>query len=284
MLEFFTSRNLLINGGQSGEVRPPLRWAGSKRRLLPTILNALPQKYTSFCEPFVGSGSLFFRIQPKNTYLNDLNSELMNFYSVLGVNPELLYADLLSIPRTKEAYLLTRSALHATADRHRRAVYFFFLNRNCFNGIYRTNKSGQFNVPFSASRTGEYPSLEEVQRAGNAVQLNASLTTMDFEAFIRQRAVRGAFFYIDPPYFMPRKRIFSEYQKLAFDHEDVERLFDQLEHLERKGCFFLLSYPDCSRARKLSKNWTVRCATVYRSVAGGLKHRRSQRELLISNY
>jgi DNA adenine methylase len=208
----------------------------------------------------------------------------MNFYHVLGRNPELLHSDLLSIPRTKDAYLRTRSALHVTPDKHRRAVYFFFLNRNCFNGIYRTNKSGQFNVPFSASRTGGYPSLEEIQLAASALQLNSSLSTMDFEAFIKQRATRGAFFYIDPPYFMPRKRIFSEYQKLSFDEDDVERLFYQLELIEKNECSFLMSYPDCARARRLNKKWAVKYASVYRSVAGNLEYRRSQRELLISNY
>lgn len=284
MLDFYTSRSVLAAAPQQAPIRPPLRWAGSKRRLLPAIIDFLPNSYTSYCEPFVGSASLFFFLQPPNSFLNDLNRELMNFYSILSNSPELLHADLLSIPRTKDAYLAARSTLHETEDSRRRAALFFYLNRNCFNGIYRTNRLGQFNVPFSASRTGEYPSLEEVQGASTALQLNATFSAIDFEKFIKLRAKRGAFFYIDPPYFMPRKRIFSEYQKLSFDQEDVERLFEQLAALESKGCSFLLSYPDCARARRLAKSWSVRHATVYRSVAGKLQHRRSQRELLISNY
>jgi DNA adenine methylase len=244
----------------------------------------MPERFTTYCEPFAGSASLFFRIQPSVAYLNDLNPELINFYRSLRANPELLYADLLCIARTKEVYLETRSEFHNTSDLHRRAVYFLFLNRNCFNGIYRTNKSGQFNVPFSASRTGEYPSLRELQLASDALQNSANLSATDFEAFIEERAEPGAFFYIDPPYFMPRKRIFAEYQSLAFDSEDVERLFKRLDFLHKRKCIFLLSYPDCARARKLSKAWTVKHTAAFRSVAGTLKHRRSQRELLISNY
>jgi DNA adenine methylase len=284
MLQFYTSKNLLRGVEKAARVRPPLRWAGSKRRLLPVILNSLPNKYSSYCEPFAGSASLFFCLQPQNAFLNDLNVELMNFYDVLGTDPEQLHANLLRIPRTKDAYLRTRSALHQTADKHRRAAFFFFLNRNCFNGIYRTNKSGQFNVPFSDSRTGEYPTLSEVQYAAIGLHANATLTTLDFESFIAARAGRNVFFYIDPPYFMPRKRIFSEYQRLSFNCEDVERLFSQLAALDKTGSLFLLSYPDCAQARRLGKKWFVKYATVHRSVAGSLKHRRSQRELLISNY
>lgn len=284
MLEFYTSRELLQRNSESSKVRPPLRWAGSKRRLLPVILNSLPPKFNAYCEPFAGSASLFFCLQPQKAFLNDLNLELMNFYSVLATDPELLHANLRRIPRTKASYLRTRAVLHQTEDKHRRAAFFFFLNRNCFNGIYRTNKSGQFNVPFSNSRTGEYPSLSEIHLAASGLHKNATMSTLDFEEFIERQATRNAFFYIDPPYFMPKKRIFSEYQKLAFDCDDVERLFEKLAVLDKKKCLFLLSYPDCARARKLKKYWSVKHAMVHRSVAGNLEHRKSQRELLISNY
>lgn len=265
-------------------IRPPLRWAGSKRRMLSVLLNSLPSGFTSYCEPFVGSASLFFAVRPVEAYLNDLNSELINFYKVLTANPEVLYSALARFPRTKDSYTEVREKFHTTNDKVRRAAYFFFLNRNCFNGIYRTNRAGLFNVPFSNERTGKYPSLTNVCAAADHLRSCASITSFDFETFIKRRAHRGAFFYIDPPYYMPRKRIFSEYQRYAFDSDDVERLFDLLVFLDRSKCTFLLSYPDCSLARKLKAKWSVKSTSVRRSVAGKLKHRKIQRELLVSNY
>jgi len=142
--------------GQSVWCTPFLRWAGSKRRLLPNLLELVPEAYDRYIEPFVGSGCLFFALKPDSAILGDINGALMEVYSTVHKHPRLVSRAVHRIKRTPEQYYMLRDEGPGLLPPIQRVARFIFLNRNCFNGIYRTNKEGKFNVPFG-SRTGQLP-------------------------------------------------------------------------------------------------------------------------------
>jgi len=162
-----------------------------------------------------------------------------------------------------------------------RAVRFIYLNRNCFNGIYRTNLSGQFNVPFADSRAGEFLTFEEFLISATLLQ-KAELRACDFGTTL-QHARHGDFVYLDPPYAVEARRVFRDYGAKTFTQADVSRLGRHLSRLDERGVHFLVSYADCKESRTLACGWMSRRMRVRRHVAGFAGARRSAYEILISN-
>ena len=136
----------------------PLRWAGSKKRLLRLLGARSPRKYLRYIEPFAGSAVLFYHLKPRMALLADVNSDLIAFYRSLRRSPESLYSQIAEVEVSRPAYLKVRSAFQE-ASGEQRSAYFWYLNRCCFNGIYRTNQKGEFNVPFG-SKLPPMPSLQ----------------------------------------------------------------------------------------------------------------------------
>jgi DNA adenine methylase len=140
-----------------GAPQPILRWAGSKKRSLSHLLQCAPETFNKYVEPFAGSACLFFNLSPKSAVLGDTNPHLMEFYDVATRHGARVYNDFARIERTADAYYEIRGLYPLETSALRRASYFLFLNRNCFNGIFRVNRQGNFNVPFSNSRVPQYP-------------------------------------------------------------------------------------------------------------------------------
>ena len=162
-------------------------------------------------------------------------------------------------------------------------MLFYYLNRNCFNGIYRTNRSGEFNVPFSDDRVSPY--LTESQFVNSAEQLRrARIFNLDFEAFCKDFVGKGDFVYLDPPYYREGHRVFNEYSKTPFAPTDFKRLIDTLQHIDRIGAQFLLTFPATSEIAAMGKTWYSKRRRVRRTVAGNPAMRKVQNEMLISNY
>jgi DNA adenine methylase len=185
--------------------------------------------------------------------------------------------------QTSEMYYQQRAINPASLDSHHRAVRFFFLNRNCFNGIYRVNRQGSFNVPFGSSRTGALP-LEAEWRAAATLLGNARLSCDDFDVFCRREVRRGDFVYLDPPYAVSNRRMFRQYAADSFGTEDMSRLRSLLSHIDRKGAKFVVSYAVSPEGLALAETWTVRRTRTLRNVAGFQQHRRRAMELIISNF
>jgi DNA adenine methylase len=160
-------------------------------------------------------------------------------------------------------------------------VRFVYLNRNCFNGIYRTNKDGHFNVPFSADRTGAYFTLNELIECSRVLQ-NAELRAWDFGTTLRY-VKEGDFVYLDPPFAVSRRRVFREYGVRPFDIDDVDRLGTHLRKIADRGADFLVSYADSSEARELARPWRWRRVPVRRHIAGFGEARKRAYELMITN-
>lgn len=213
--------------------------------------------------------------------LGDTNHDLINAYLVAREEPVELYRAVTALPVSKSHYYAMRATESPTP--FEAAVRFLFLNRLCYNGVFRTNRSGQFNVPFG-SRTGSFPSLDQFCESANALR-RCELMCGDF-ARVCDLAVAGDFVYLDPPYTSSGKKNRGEYGCGAFNYHDEQRLLDTLAHLTERGCFVALSYTaDSEICRRLDESrWDVRRLEVPRHVGGFVERRRDAAEILALNY
>ncbi len=261
---------------------PFLRWAGSKRRLLPTLKNFWTTKHKRYLEPFAGSACLFFSIKPPRAILGDLNPELIATYIEVKYRISELLKEIERLgPANKDEYKRLRAVDTATLTRTARAARFIYLNRFCFNGIYRTNLQGKFNVPYSGCGCGELPPDELFRKCSRRLQ-KARLMNTDFEKVLDQ-AVEGDLVYIDPPYAVRARRVFREYDPSTFTYQDITRLRSWMERLNRSRINFVVSYAESDEADVLKKDFSYEILAVRRNIAGFASHRSWTNELLISN-
>jgi len=223
-----------------------LKWAGGKRQLIPVIRKYVPKKFKMYFEPFVGAGAVLFELQPQVAIVNDANQELMNCYRVIKDDPEALIADTQKHRNTKEYYYNLRSLdcdigfqSLGPVERASRIIY---LNKTCYNGLFRVNSQGHFNVPF-----GKYSNpviVDEVVIRAVSWYLNAAqvqISTDDFETAL-SGASRGDFVYIDPPYDpLSDTSSFTGYNLNSFDRDGQRRLKNVCDDLTRRGCKVLHS-------------------------------------------
>lgn len=260
---------------------PIFRWAGSKRKILPTLAAYWNPSFKRYVEPFAGSSALFFMLQPQRAVLADINSELMETYEVIRERPDDVFRAVTKMPRGKNAYYAIRNQNTGRLKPFGRAVRFVYLNRFCFNGIYRTNVEGRFNVPYAHIKPGVIPPIETFRRCAELLG-NASLKCGDFGSVLS--TVRaGDFVYMDPPYAVESRRVFRQYDQRQFRRKDLERLATHLETMDNKGASFVVSYADCREARDLFSIWQTRRIRVRRHVAGFVSARRHAYELIVTN-
>jgi len=277
---------LASSSGPAVEVRdvarekPFLRWAGSKRKQVRRLAEFWSPHHKRYIEPFAGSACLFFELAPKEAILGDNNRELIEVYRVVRDDPERLYNRLACIRRDIRTYYHWRGLKPQSLDRETRAVRFLYLNRNCFNGIYRTNADGEFNVPMG-TRVGEYFSKTDLVRCSKLLR-RATLVAGDFVRTL-ERVKAGDFVYLDPPYAVASRRIFREYGKKTFDSSDIPRLSESLTEVVMRGADFLVSYADSTEARALASEWSSMRFPIRRHVAGFAGDRKRAYEWLISN-
>lgn len=258
-----------------------VRWAGSKRKILPVLRRAFEGSSSTgkYIEPFAGSAALYFDLQPPRAVLADTNPELIAALKKLKDDPRPLYDEIVSIPVSEEMYYAVRSG-GVSASKEAR---FFYLNRLCFNGIYRTNKSGAFNVPYGGPKAGKIPPLERWLDCSAALQ-GASIIEGDFEEVVRNSVQAGDFVYLDPPYAVSNRRIFKQYTAAEFGIDDVRRLAALLHEINDKKGRFLVSYAMSPETSIIASDWKVARTIAQRNVAGFAMHRRKAVEVLISNF
>lgn len=266
-----------------GPTKPFLRWAGSKRSVVAKLAENSPPQFERYIEPFVGSGALFFHLAPNEALLSDLNPEVVNLFTQVRSYPAPLHALLLSLPRDKETYLAIRERFGTESDPLERATSMLYLNRNCFNGLYRTNKSGKFNVPYAAAGRGAYPTLKDFEACANRLQ-NVTIRHGDFFDVVAQAVQQGDFVYLDPPYLLSKGRIFSEYVKGHFSHKDTDRLAHLLEVIDQRGAKFLLSFIDDEVIHEIAQKWSSETYLVQKNISGFAASRRKSPELLVKNW
>lgn len=242
-------------------VQPFLKWAGGKRQLLPTIKQYIPKKYRHYYEPFVGAGAVLFSLQPTTSTINDTNSELINCYNVIRDNPD----ELLSLCQqheknnSKEHYYRLRSqdrqSDFKTLSSVERAARIIYLNKTCFNGLFRVNSQGQFNVPY-----GDYvnPVIADpiVIKAVSSFlkESNINICKGDFADSL-STAKKGDFIYFDPPYHpISDTSSFTGYSVNGFGEKEQTRLKSVCDQLSDQGCYVLISNSDASLIRELYRD------------------------------
>lgn len=240
----------------------------------------MPQTFGTYVEPFAGSACLFFALLPERSILGDFNTELIEAYSIVAHAPDAVYDSLAGMADTASEYYRVRSWKPGELNAVQRTARFIYLNRFCFNGVYRTNLKGQFNVPRGRD-TGELPSLADL-RAYSLVLRKAELRAGDFLQTLNQ-VQKGDFVYLDPPYTKENQPYSGEYGYGAFSAEDMDRLLPELERIDSLGATFLLSYRYTPVLHQQLKVWNRRLVSVRRHVAGFSSARRVVREMLVSN-
>lgn len=261
--------------------KPLLRWAGSKRQLVPQLAAYWGTQHTRYVEPFAGSACLFFNLQPQAGLLGDINADLIEMYGVVRDSPAALSEALQEHKNDPDEYYELRATDPTTLSETDRAARFIYLNRFCFNGLYRTNQRGQFNVPYGGRKSGTVPSEADLLTASRLLT-QSEIVAGDFSVVL-QRVRPGDFVYLDPPFSVAGRRVFKEYDPASFSDSELVRLRAALKQLDKSGVTFLLSYADCPEGEELGAGFRLTRVSTRRNIAGFSGNRRSADELLVTN-
>lgn len=261
---------------------PFLKWAGGKRALVPTLTALMPPSYGAYYEPFVGGGAVFFALGPARAFLNDANEELITCYAAVRDRVDDVLAALAGHVNTPEHFDRVRAQRPADLDDVARAARLIFLNRTCFNGLYRVNRRGEFNTPYGRYRN---PTLvpERSLRAASAALQGVTLTAGGYRDACAT-ASSGDLVYLDPPYVPAGGHAdFRRYHRDQFredDHEDLARLFKELD---ARGCHVRLSNAHTPFVLDLYADWTIHEIESRRAINSNGSRRGPVREVLVAN-
>jgi DNA adenine methylase len=270
---------------------PFVKWAGGKSSLVQELLHHVPSHLANYCEPFLGGGAFFFAICSRNrgfnANLSDVNAELISAYEVIRDQPDELI-QLLS--KFQEEYFRTgsRSSYYyqkrqwKTTDPIESASRLIFLNKTCYNGLYRVNSHGEFNVPFGRYRNPKIVDRENIRAVSNALKdTNAQLRCSNYKTVI-SRCGKGDLVYLDPPY-QPKSKTssFTDYTPGGFSEKDQEELAEEFKKLVDRGCNVLLSNSETPLTSHLYSGYQTKSLVVNRPINSVGSGRTGYKELLV---
>ncbi len=272
-------------------VAPFVKWAGGKRQLLPQIRERMPQHYNRYFEPFVGGGAVLFDLQPEHALINDINKALINAYKIICEKPEEFLRAVKQLDNEmqqngKEYYYAKREDYN---DKLMRAEYdvelaalFVFINKHCFNGLYRVNGKGLFNVPYNQSKCASVD--EKLIMDISQVLQGVTILDGDFEDACAD-AQQGDFIFLDSPYAPLNPASFESYTKEGFDMESHRRLARLYDDLTAKGCFCMLTNHNTEFINTLygNKGYKIDVVSVKRLINSDASNRVGE-EVIIYNY
>jgi DNA adenine methylase len=271
---------------------PFLKWAGGKRQLLSQMSPFFPpnESYGTYFEPFLGAGAVLFHLRPERAFVSDTNSELINLYEVIRDFPDELIAETEQHSISREYYYTMRdldrdSAVFATLSPVARASRLLYLNRLCYNGLFRVNSRGEFNVPYGSYKNPRIIDPELIHTVSHYFNTaTVGLSLMDFEAAC-ECAGAGDFVYFDPPYHpLSYTSAFTSYAAGGFSTEDQTRLAALFSELDKRGCQLMLSNSDTDFIRKLYKDFNINTLQASRSINSAGSGRGKVSEVLVTNY
>ena len=269
-------------------MEPFVKWVGGKRQLLNQIKIRLPKEFNNYYEPFVGGGAVVFAITPKKAAINDINKALINAYLSIKNNPlELINLlekfDEKSID--KNAYLIYRDKYNKKilSDIYdlETAALFIFLNKHCFNGLYRVNSKGLFNVPFNNKQFTKSFNRENILNISDFLQ-NVNIHNDDFSEIL-SNAQKGDFVFFDSPYAPLNDNTFDSYTKTGFSKSEHIRLSELFKKLHHKGCYLMLTNHNTELINELYKDFNIETFSVKRLV-NCKADKRLGKEVIITNY
>jgi len=262
--------------------KPFLKWAGSKKWLIPHIKKFIPEHFNKYYEPFLGSGALFFALRPEKAQLSDISKNLINTCIVLREQPETIIKKLKKMPYEETFFYWIRDKFQPRSETSK-AARIIYLNRTCWNGLYRENKSGKFNVPFGRF---DNPTIcdEDNLKAVASVLKDIELRASDFKEAVTN-AQKGDFIFFDPPYITGHQNNgFHAYNEILFKWKDQERLAKVAQELDEKGCYVLITNADNELIRNLYNGFEFSEISRHSVIAADVQNRKKVNELIITNY
>lgn len=258
--------------------KPFLKWVGGKRSILDELTKRMPQNYGTYREVFVGGGALFFEVQPARAYLSDINFHLMLTYRAIRDDVDKLITLLQNHQQkhSEEYFYAARDMMCSEVDTTKIAALFIYLNKTCFNGLYRVNKSGQFNVPKGSYKN---PIIFEEDVLRNDSKL-LHVVELFQHPFFQIPVVREDFYYLDPPY----HKTYSQYDGSGFGDDEHRRLALFCKELHEAKAYFMLSNSDTPFIRSLYARFQIDQVSSSRSVSCKGDQRGKENELIIRNY
>lgn len=269
------------------ETYPIVKWVGGKRQLMFELLKNMPKNYNRYFEPFIGGGALFFALQPDNAYISDMNEELINLYQVVRDNVDELVADLQKHDICKEYFMEIRNIDRMEEYKNwsdvKKASRFIYLNRTCFNGMYRVNSKGEFNVPFGHYKNPRILDENNLINCSNLLQ-RTEIKHADFSEILK-KVKKGDFVYFDPPYVpLNETSSFTSYTKDGFDLDMQLGLREVCDELDSMGVKFLLSNSDTQFVNELYENYNIKKVFASRQINANADGRGKITEVLVRNY
>lgn len=264
--------------------RPFLKWAGGKTQLLQQYIPYLPEKFSTYYEPFLGGGALFFHLRARRSLLMDINPELVNVFCCVRDRVQELIEHL----RVHREHHCSDYYYHVRAcpegSEIERAARLIYLNKTCFNGLYRENSKGRFNVPIGRYKN---PAIcdPELLYAASEVLKTAQIEQNPFESVLDYASSSQDFVYFDPPYYpiSPTSR-FTAYNRYAFTQADQIRLRETFVKLANRGVKVMLSNSDCPFIRELYQDFTIHTILATRSINSKATRRGKITEVLVTSY
>lgn len=273
------------------ELSPFVKWAGGKRQLLNELMTKVPLEFNNYLEPFLGGGTLLLNLQPKSALVNDINNQLINVYRAIKSDAsELIRAvsDLDLIDTNKEVYYDRREAFNQKIHKKEldveAAALFIWLNKHCFNGLYRVNKSGLFNVPYNNKVSGKSIIPSNLEAMSQYFQENnIEFYNTDFMDITAMAKV-GDFVYFDSPY-IPESTTanFTDYTKDGFSYEDHLRLANNFKELDKQGVKLMLSNNNVPLVHELYEGYYITEVDVKRAINSKATKRKGK-EIIVTNY
>lgn len=273
-------------------IKPYLKWAGGKRQLLPEIMKYVPKRFNTYYEPFIGAGAVFLHLQPKRAVINDFNSQLVMTYETIRDNVDELIV-LLSEhkERNNEDYFYEIRELDRTKDFEsmtnvQKAARLIYLNKTCFNGLYRVNSAGLFNVPFGRYKNPailEEPVLRALSQYLSDPKNEIQILNGDFQRSLAG-VQRGDLVYADPPYHSPDNTNFTGYQAGGFSEDDQIRLRDEMIRLRAIGAKCIFSNSDTPFIREIYTGFNIKQVDAKRNINSNGEARGNVKEVIITSW
>lgn len=233
---------IAVTSTDNTPVKPLLKWAGGKGQLVPELVKLVPANFAgTYIEPFFGGGALFFALRPERAVISDKNPEIVNVYQQVADAPEAVIAELGKLHNDEQEFYRIRALDPAKLEPAAAAARTIYLNRTCYNGLYRVNRQGKFNTPFGNYKNPRIVDVDNIM-AASALLKRATILSLDYKELLHAHARRGDFVFLDPPYLpVSQYSDFKRYTKEQFYEEDHRELAEEVRRLERVGCHVVLT-------------------------------------------
>lgn len=272
--------------------KPFVKWAGGKRQIINELKKYVPDEYGTYYEPFIGGGALLFELSPKKAVINDSNKELMNVYSVLcdevKFNKMCKVLNSYEANHSEEFYYDIRNkdrnkVMYSRLSDYTKAARTIYLNKACFNGLYRVNSKNEFNVPFGKKEKVNTYDGSNLITVSNYLSMNdIKILDVDFEEAVKE-AKKGDFVYFDPPYDSDTAT-FNSYTEEGFGKEEQVRLARVFKELDERGVYVMLSNHNTTLVNELYKGYNIHVIEAKRNINSKGNKRGKVEELIITNF